>query len=335
MKRRNTTTAAIVLVLLALAPLAAAAQTITLEIGAAVPANSPWDLGLRRLAAEWSRITGGRVQMVFPKSMVNASQQDIIQKTKLSLEGGLIETSGLYQIDKDWLFLSMPSVIRDESEFKAALAAALPILRARMADRYEVITVAQGGWLRLFSNRPLVKPEDLVMARVGVSSQQEVLMAQLQAIGARTVKSDASSLLTLFSNGGIDVSFTSPLYMRLLWSQFRQSVTHMSSFKLSPFFGALLVTKKAWASVPAEFKPAMLAAADKVAAEIAAEGIKLEDDAIAAMRRDGLTSPALSPAQSAAWDELFTGDRMKTMLSGWFTREITDKVFAAVAAARK
>lgn len=335
MKRTSIALAAAALCLAALSPQRIAAQTITLEIGAAVPANSPWDLGLRRIAAEWSRITGGRVQMVLPKSMINASQADIIQKTKLSLEGGLIETSGLYQIDKDWLFLSMPSVIRNEAEFRAAVAAILPVMRERMADRYEIITVAQGGWLRLFSNRPLVDPQNLVMARVGVSSQQEVLMAQLQAIGARTVKSDASTLLTHFSSGTIDVSFTSPLYIKLLWSQFRQSVTHMSSFKLSPFFGALLVTKKAWATVPAEFKPAMVAAADKVAAEIAAEAIKLEDEAIAAMKRDGLASPALTPAQEAAWQELFTGERMRGMLSGWFSREVSDRVFAAVAAARK
>lgn len=311
------------------------AQTVTLEIGAAVPANSPWDLGLRRIAAEWSAISGGRVKLVFPKSMANASQEDILQKTKLSLEGGLIETSGLYLIDKDWLFFSMPSVIRSEAEFKAAMDAALPILRGRMSDRYEIITVAQGGWLRLFSNRPLVKPEDLVQARVGVSSQQDILMAQLQAIGARTVKSDASSMLTHFSNGSIDVSFTSPLYIKLLWNQFRQNVTYMSSFKLSPFFGALLITKKAWATVPAEYKPALVAAADKVAAEIAREAIKLEDDAIASMRRDGLSSPGLSAEQTKAWEELFTGDRMRATLGQWFSREITEKVFATLASFRK
>ncbi|HOX91889.1 MAG TPA: TRAP transporter substrate-binding protein DctP, partial [Spirochaetales bacterium] len=191
-------------------------------------------------------------------------------------------------LDKDWLLFSMPSVVQTSEEFKVAMEAALPLLRARVADRYDIITVAQGGWLRLFSNRSLMEPENLVSARIGVSAKQEELASQLQSLGARTVKSDASSMLTHFSNGSIDISYSSPLYVKLLWSQFRSSISYMSSFRLSPFFGALVFTKRAWASVPADIKPALIAAADKVATEIATQAIALEEEAIAAMMKDGL-----------------------------------------------
>lgn len=327
--------AALAIALLCMPLAGAAAQAISLEIGAAVPAGSPWDMGLRKIASEWSRISGGRVKLVFPKSMTNASQEDIVQKMKLSLEGGLLETSGLYLLDKDWLLFSMPSVIQTAEEFTAAVAAALPTLRSRIADRYEIITVAQGGWLRLFSNRALLEPEDLVSARIGVQAKQAELVTQLQSLGARTVKSDASSLLTHFSNGSIDISYSSPLYIKLLWSQFRAKITHMSSFRLSPFFGALVLNKRSWDGVPSELKPALVAAADKVASEIAAQALVLEDEAIAAMLKDGLKSPALSAAQALSWTELFTGPRMRTLLAGWFSSEVSSKVFAAVDAQRR
>ena len=34
------------------------AQTVTLKLAAIVPANSPWDLGLKRLASEFAKVSG-------------------------------------------------------------------------------------------------------------------------------------------------------------------------------------------------------------------------------------------------------------------------------------
>jgi TRAP-type transport system periplasmic protein len=240
-----------------------AAQTITLQIGAAVPANSPWDLGLRKLAAEWSRISNGRVRLTYPRAMANASQEDLLQKMKLSLDGGLVETTGLFYIDKDFLLLSMPSIITDEKEFAAAVTAIRPIMKDRLADRFELITVAQGGYLHFFSNRSIVSPADLVNARIGVDASQDILMKQMQAIGARTVKSDMSTMLLQFNSNALDITYTSPLIVATLWSQFKRSVSHMSSFRLSPFYGALLINRRSWDRVPADIKPALLAAADQ------------------------------------------------------------------------
>lgn len=311
------------------------AQSITLQVAAAVPVNSPWDLGLRRLAAEWATISGGRVRLAFPRSMANASQADILQKMRLSLDGGLIETTGLYYLDKDFLYLSMPSVIRSDAEFARAIRALTTIMAERLGDRYEVVTVAQGGWLRFFSNRPLAKPADLSGARIGVDADQEALMRQMQAIGARTVKSDVSSMLLQFNSNALDVGYTSPIVVATLWSQYRRSVTHMSGFRLSPFFGALLINKRSWDRVPAELRPALKEAADRIAAEIAQEAFKLEEQAIASMTRDGLVVPSMSDAQLAEWNELFTGARMQGLLSEWFSADFRRAIDAAVAELRR
>ncbi|TFG81768.1 MAG: hypothetical protein E4H20_09105 [Spirochaetales bacterium] len=306
------------------------AQTINLQIGAAVPANSPWDLGLRKLAAEWNRISGGRVRMSFPKSMSNASQEDILQKMKFSLDGGLIETTGLYYIEKNTFLLSMPSVVRNETEFAAATRAAMPLLKQSIGDRYEVITIAQGGWVRFFSNRPINTPADIVGARIGTNQAQDILVRQLQSIGARTVKSDVSTMLLQFNSNAIDIAYTSPLLVATLWSQFKRSVSHMSAFQISPFFGAILINRRSWDRIPADIKPALIAAAEKVAAEIAAEAIALEDNAIETMRRNGLDVPFMSAADHKTWNDLFSGERMNQLLADWFSPEWIETISTAV-----
>jgi len=50
----------------ALAVLPASAQDIVLQIGSSAPVNSPWDLGLKKIAAEWARVSGGKVRVVLP-----------------------------------------------------------------------------------------------------------------------------------------------------------------------------------------------------------------------------------------------------------------------------
>ncbi len=332
MNRMKSTLAFIVLALSLASPLAA--QTISLQIGAAVPVNSPWDLGLRKLAAEWSRISNGRVRLSFPRAMANASQEDLLQKMKFNLDGGMLETTGLFFIDKDFLLLSMPSIIDDEREFAAAIAAIRPIMKARLSDRFELITVAQGGYLHFFSNRPIVSPADLVNIRIGVDASQDILIKQMQAIGARTVKSDMSTTLLQFNSNALDVTYTSPLVIATLWSQFKRSVSHMSSFRLSPFYGALLINRRSWDRVPDEFKPALLAAADQISLEIAAEALKLERDAIAMMQTQGLSVPKVSDEQMKAWTELFTGPSMQSLFSEWFSPEFTKAVTDAVRRVR-
>ncbi len=314
---------------------AASAQSVVLQMGASVPVNSPWDLGMKKLAAEWSRVSNGRVKLVFQKSVANASQDEIIQKLNFALDGALLETSGLFYLEKDLFMLAMPSVIRNDAEFAAAIKSIKPLMEQKIGNKYEIINIGQGGWIYLFSNKALVKPEDLVDMRIGVNRDQDILIKQLQSIGTRTVKSDSASFLLQFNSNAIDVAYTSPLLVATLWSQLKRSVTHISAFRLSPFFGAIVFNKRAWDRIPADLKPALQAAADKITLEIAADSLKLETDAIATMKKQGLLVPSLTEADFKAWNELFTGPKMKTLMGEWFTPDFVRTVYQAVESERK
>jgi TRAP-type transport system periplasmic protein len=307
-----------------------AQSPITLQIGAAVPANSPWDLGLRKLAAEWSRISGGKVRLAFPRSMANASQDDMLQKLRFTLDGALLDTTGLHMLDSNVLLLSMPSIIRDDREFDAAAGVALSLLRKSAGERYEFLAIAQGGWIHFFANKPLRSPDDFMAMRIGVNQNQEILVGQLQAMGMRTVKADTSTILLQFNSNALDVVYTSPLYIGTLWSQFKRSVRSMSSFKVAPFFGAIVINKRSWEKVPENLRPALMEATERVVREIARDSRMLEDEAIAAMVNDGLNVPSMSLEQRQAWEELFSGPQVRSFLQESFSPLWYDAVLKAV-----
>lgn len=308
---------------------AASAQAVTLQIGSNAPVNSPWDLGVKRIAAEWSRISEGRVKVVFPKSVANSSMEDLIQKLKFTLDGAVLDTSGLGVIDKDVFFLSMPSVIRDDAEFDAAIAAVLPILRKRLGDRYEIVAVAKAGWIRFFSNRPLRSPEDLRNLRMGVNRNMDALTKVMQSLGVRTVQADSASTLLQFNSGAMDAMYSSPLFVGALWSQYRRVVTHMTGFKVAPFFGAIIVNRRSWDRVPEALKPALREAAESICRDIGNEAARLEDEGITAMMRGGLQVPPYAQADAAAWNELFSST-VEGFMADWYSREFTAAVYEAI-----
>jgi len=191
MTLRNTALA----LLLAAIGSGAAAQTITLRMAANVPANSPWDLGLKRLASEFDRVSGGKVKIVFPQSVRVATESDVIQKMKLGIDGALLTTYGIAQLYPDSLALSMPSFVRNDAEFDAVLEAIRPLFEQRLSDRYVILAIARGGWIRYFSRGPVVYPSDLAKIRVSIAPEDDKVMRLMQSVGSRTVKGDTAAFL--------------------------------------------------------------------------------------------------------------------------------------------
>lgn len=315
--------------LAALAVVYGFSQDIVLEIGSTAPANSPWDLGVKKIAAEWSKVSGGRVRVVFPRSVAGSSQEDLIQKLKFSLDGAVLDTTGMGFIERDAMMLSMPSVIRDDQEWATAIKQVAPLLQAKVQDRYEILGVARAGWVRFFSNKAIVVPDDLKNIRMGVSRNMDALAKVFQSLGARTVLADSSSTYLQFSSGSMDAMYSSPLFVGALWSQYRRVVTHMSDLRVAPFFGAIVVTKKAWDRVPEAMRPALREAADKVASEIGAQTARLEEEAIASMIKGGLKVQPLKEAERKAWDALYA-EKMRPLIEELYSPAFVGAVYKAL-----
>ena len=321
------------LVLAALLPLAGlSAQSVTLKMAANVPANSPWDIGLKRLASEFDRVSGGRVKLAFPQSAHVATETDIIQKMRFGVDGALLTTFGIADLYPDSLALSMPGAMRDDAEFDAVLAATEPLIKAKLADRYTVLAISKGGWIRYFSRSPINYPADLAKLRLSVESGNIKVMELMQSFGVRVVKGSTSDFLLQINSGTVDACCVSPVYIAALWSQLRGKIGYMSSYKVAPFIGAVVFNKSSWEKVPAELRPRLEEVVLDMAAKISLDSAKLEADAIAAL--DGIASPPEPPDAQAKWDAA-NAERRNTVIAGMFSADILQVMDEAIAKARK
>jgi TRAP-type C4-dicarboxylate transport system substrate-binding protein len=313
-------------------PLIASAQVVTIKMAANVPANSPWDLGLKRLAAEFDKASGGKVKIVFPQSARVADESDIIQKMRLGMDGALFTTFGIGELYPDSLILSLPNYIRNDAEFDAALAAMEPLIKSKLGDRYVVLALSKGGWVRYFSSEPIVVPADVENVRMSISPSDVKFQTLMQSAGARTVKGTTSDFMLQINSNAVDACCTSPIYIASLWSQLRGKVAYMSSYKVAPFIGGIIVNKSSWDKVPADLRPKLEEIAHSMAAQIGADSAKLEADAIASL--DGIKSPPQSAAQAKLWAD-FIAQKRKTVIAQMFSPEILETMDAALAKARE
>jgi len=302
-------------------------------MAANVPVNSPWDLGLKRLAAEFDRVSGGQVKLVFPQSVRVSGESDIIQKMRLGIDGALLTTMGMAELYPDTLALSLPSFVRNDAEFDAVIAAITPLVRRKLSDRYELLALSRGGWVRYFSRQPVVYPEDLAKMRVSVDPVDEKVARLMQSLGARTVKGDIGAMLLQVNSNAVDVMFLSPILVASLWSQVRGKIAYMSAIQVSPFIGAVVFNKASWAKVPADLRPKLEAVVSDMAVRITADSAKLEAEAIAAMRKDGLKT-ADAPADAVAKWNAVIGARRETLIASMFSSDMLDAIDAALEKAR-
>jgi TRAP-type C4-dicarboxylate transport system substrate-binding protein len=324
--------AALALLLSILASLAGlSAQVVTLRIAANVPANSPWDLGLKRLAVEFDRVSGGRVRIVFPPSAHVSSEEDMLQQMRLGTDGALISSQGLAQVYPDSLALSMPSFIADDEEFDAVLKAVGPLIDSKLAGRYVVLALSKGGWVRYFSRSPIVYPSDLAGLRVSLDQGNDSESRLLQSVGSRLVPGSISDFLLQINTNEVDAVCESPIYIATLWFQLRGKISYMSSFKVAPFIGAMIVNQSSWERVPADLRPALRRTVQDIADRTGLDSAKLEEEAIASL--DGIRIPPEPPDAAAKWAKIIA-ERRDGLIARMFSPDILDTMDAALAEVR-
>jgi TRAP-type C4-dicarboxylate transport system substrate-binding protein len=311
----------------------ASAAPLVLKMAANVPTNSPWDLGLKRLAADFDRVSGGQVKLTFPQSVRVSGESDIIQKMRLGIDGALLTTMGFAELYPDSLALSLPSFVRNDAEFDAVLAAITPLVKQKIGDRYELLAFSRGGWVRYFSRQPIIYPEDLAKMRVSVDPVDEKVAKLMQSLGARTVKGDLGAFLLQMNSNAVDTAFVSPVFVAGLWSQLRGKIAYMSAVRVCPFIGAVVFNKSSWAKVPAELRPKLEEALLENARRISADSAKLEAEAIAAMMKDGLKMVDEPPDAAERWNAIIKS-RRAGFIDNMFSADMLEAIDSALTKAR-
>ncbi|MDO8667072.1 MAG: TRAP transporter substrate-binding protein DctP, partial [Gemmatimonadales bacterium] len=199
-----------------LAPGVATPQTTPLRIrlGTLAPQGTSYHRILQEMGERWRVATNGRVQLtVYAGTM--GSELELVRRMRLGqLQAATLTVVGLREIDRAVGALQqMPMMFRTLDEVEYVRSRLEPVLARRLAERgFVVLFWADAGWVRYFTRRPAVHPDDFKRLKIFVTAGDNEQFDLMRSSGFSPVSLDWSDALTALQTGMIDAVPTIPYF---------------------------------------------------------------------------------------------------------------------------
>jgi TRAP-type transport system periplasmic protein len=324
-----------------------AQEKIQLKIASVAPSRSPWDIEQRALAQEWAEITKGAVTVTFFDATSLGGEKKVLQKfhsvrpgQKAPLDGVIFTTIGLHEMAPaaGIYTLSLPFLIRNQKELDKVLS----VYGTQIKDEYrkagfEMIAWTNVGWLSFYTKEPfssLAELKKIKIASAGLDSP--VLGDSFRASGFTIEDVTADKLLqNIKSSGGVHGFFG--VHMFAYVTGLSKNIQYALDRPLSPIMAGMALSNEAWAKIPAEYKPAMIAAVDRMTARLNAALGASDRQYMESMKKEGVKPIVPTDAQFAQWEAEFMNDidKVEKSAPGSFSRPLYTGIQKLLAADRK
>lgn len=276
-----------------------------LRIGTLVPKNSLYHRQLLEFGEVWRDTQGGNAKYQVFTDGSQGGEAELARRMRIGqLQGALLSVVGLRDIEPSIAALqNLPMLFKTWDEVDYVREKMRPAMEKKFLDKgFIVLAWGDAGWVRFFSKEAAFRPEDYKRMKFfawGAEADQQSLM---KSLGYTPVPLETTDILPAIQTGMINVVPSTPYFA--LASQIYATAPNMLEINWAPIVGALVITKKAWDELTPEAQSKVRLAGEKAGAQIRTKARQEVDDAVAAMKKRGLTVNKPTPAQLREWDEL-------------------------------
>jgi TRAP-type C4-dicarboxylate transport system substrate-binding protein len=276
----------------------AAAQEVTIKLGTLAPAGSNWHEILKELAEKWQQASGGKVKVRIYPGGTQGNEGEMVRKMAVGqLQAAAVTSVGLHDIIPEPNGLIVPLMFDGEAELLAVLERMRGKLDA-LLDKRGYVGLQWGivGQVKLFCTKPYRTPAEAKGAKVFAWEGDPGSVEAWKLAGFSPVVLSSTDLLPALQTGMVNCVATVPLYA--LTARIFEKASSMMDVNWGILVGATVVKKDAWEKIPAEVRPKLAAIARDLGKKVDAEVDRLNADAIAEMKKQGLT---VVPVDQADW----------------------------------
>lgn len=289
----------LMLILAAVASAGVPAQVI--RLASTAPEASPWGAALNRLAADWQRISNGRVTLQIFHNGIAGDETDVLRKMRIGqIQAGVFTSAGMGILSPEVMTLSMPMLIRSDDELDYVFDALKGDLEQAISrNRFTVLGWSKAGWIYFFSSRPVRVPQELRSVRLAASAEDPELLQAFRLMGYQAFPIAPPELLTALNSGMVEGFYSSPI--AAAGFQWFGRAPYMLDLQVAPFLGSIVISDRAWSRVPNNLKPRLLAAVETHISGLDSTVQQLETEAISVMTGFGLTTVTPTDAERRQW----------------------------------
>ena len=286
--------------LICTASVAQAASRI--KLATIAPKGTSFHQILLEMGEKWRAAPGGGVALTIYTDGTMGGEADMVRRMRVGqIQAAMLTVTGLMEIDDSVAALqNMPMMFRSLDEVVFVRQKLRPELEKRFRDKgFIVLFWGDAGWVRFFSKKPAAMPDDFVKMKMFVWTGDSKTLDIWKLGGYQPVPLEITDILPSLQTGLIDALCASPSYA--LAGQFYGPAPYMLDLHWGPLVGATVITEKAWNSLPADARPALMKAAEEAGSQITIKSRAENEESIEAMKKHGLHVIAATPEIEAAW----------------------------------
>lgn len=267
----------------------ASPQRSRIKLATLVPSGSVWDKAFKSMGSEWKSGTSGRVNLKVYPGGVAGDESDIIRKMRIGqLQAASLTISGLASIDPAFQLFETPLFFESHAELEYVLERVTPMLKEKLeAKGFVLLHWGHGGWVHLFSKKPITTLDDLRKQKHWVWAGDNRKVQWWKRNGFKPVPLSVPDIPTGLQTGLLDAVPTTPL--AALGLQWFRSTPYMLDYGVLPYLGGTVMTKKAWDRINEPDRAVLLKAAKRAEEHLGKEVPKQEAAAIKEMSERGVT----------------------------------------------
>jgi TRAP-type C4-dicarboxylate transport system substrate-binding protein len=235
-------------------------------------------------------------------------------------EGGLqaatLMVSGLAELDDAFNVFAIPFFFESDAELAHIQQKLTPLLQEKLAaKKLHLVNWGNGGWVRMFSKKPVKTVADLKAAKLYTTEGDERFVRWYAANGFNAVPlaPGAIPVQLKLPTGAIDAAPMPPVYA-VAMSVYRDA-PYMLDLPVAPLVGATVMTDAAWNRISPADREKMLEVARQMEKQIGERAPGLDAKSIDEMKKTGILKPvALDVKDTATFRE--TVDKLTSSQRG-------------------
>ena len=292
--------------------LAADPQMVRIKLGTLAPQGSTWHQFMLEEATEFSKASGGKVELKIYAGGTQGNEGEMIRKMAIGqLQAASITAIGIHEITPEPQVEDVPFLIDSYEEYDYVHEKIRPKLDAAIEKKgYVVLQWSEVGFVYFFSTKPYQTPADFAQGKVFTWNGDPDAEAAWKKAGFHPVVLSSTDLIPAISSGMVNIVAQPPLYA--FTTHIFEKAENMLNMHWGFLTGATVVKRDAWQKIPEPIRKKLLEIGEDYGERTRKDVRKQNEEAIAQMKKRGLN--VLDPADIADWHQV--ADQANTVVRG-------------------
>lgn len=265
------------------------AQQYTIKFATVAPEGSTWMNVMREYDAVVRKESGGRVGFKIYGTSVQGDEKAVLRKIRVGqLHAGGFTGMAMGEIAPKVRILDSPFLFRTYEEVDYVYEQYDQEFRKAFEDGgYVLLGWAEVGFVYVFTNAPINKPQDLKSLRMWTWEGDPIAEALFRELDLNPIPLAITDVMTSLQTGLIDAFYTSPYAAVVL--QWFTRVKYMVDVQLADAAGAVLVSKTYFDKIPPDLQEILLRNGKTYMKKLTEMSRLDNKSAIEEMRKRGMT----------------------------------------------